>query len=601
MANDKKTNPQDDFDDDFEAMLNLDSEADEKHIEDIDDEDAIDRLLMGDNFQHGADEDDKNEFSGLDALIAESFADTRQEPNELDDFDELFNQFDQPNKPKNEGIVGDIDEFLELEDAMSISKQVGEIKQEGVKKPEPVVDVDEFSDILTDDQHDFPDIHSTEFDISSDDHYVDLQEESLPQELPKSDYKAEITEPQPDISANANASKSSVREIAEVKQAKDFEPALIDVAEFVEPDGIIEPELISEIVTSAVKETPVKVDKTVVIDAEEAIGFADQFDELTVNQSLGANDRNQTAELANLTAELERINALNQTQTNELESLGSKIVILKKQIQVIKQELTEKPQKEELLKCLEEIDNQHSELKKSKRALTTLSERKPVAAYVANGIAATAVLIAIGFGFQGYIAKLQVGEMAQIVGKLQEQGGNAPASDAAEKEMLRKQVDELTVANTVLSNQVADINKTLQGDVGKSTGNVGKQLEELNNQNLQIGATLESLERKINALEKNKPVAMVAAPKPEKKKPVIEENWAVNLVSFKQDWYAKRKAEEYAAKGVPAKVNRAETKGETWYRLSVDGFKSQYEAANYAARVKKNLNLDSVWVTHEKE
>ena len=87
-----------------------------------------------------------------------------------------------------------------------------------------------------------------------------------------------------------------------------------------------------------------------------------------------------------------------------------------------------------------------------------------------------------------------------------------------QKEMLRKQVDELTVANTVLSNQVADINKTLQGDVGKSTGNVGKQLEELNNQNLQIGATLESLERKINALEKNKPVAMVAAPKPEKEK-----------------------------------------------------------------------------------
>ena len=119
---------------------------------------------------------------------------------------------------------------------------------------------------------------------------------------------------------------------------------------------------------------------------------------------------------------------------------------------------------------------------------------------------------------------------------------------------------------------------------------------------MQIGAELESLQTKVSALEKSRVIAAVPVAKPEPKKPpVVIENWAVNLIAFKQDWYAKRKAEEFAAKGVPAKVSKTETKGEVWYRLSVDGFKSQYEAAGYAAKVKKSLNLDAVWLTRIKD
>jgi len=103
-------------------------------------------------------------------------------------------------------------------------------------------------------------------------------------------------------------------------------------------------------------------------------------------------------------------------------------------------------------------------------------------------------------------------------------------------------------------------------------------------------------------LEKGRAQAAAPAPKPEKKKPEpVEENWAVNLIAFKQDWYAKSKAQEFAGKGVPAKVVKTESKGENWYRLFVDGFKTQYEAAAYAAKIKKTLNLDSVWVTRNKE
>ena len=172
--------------------------------------------------------------------------------------------------------------------------------------------------------------------------------------------------------------------------------------------------------------------------------------------------------------------------------------------------------------------------------------------------------------------------------------------------MLRKEMDALTVASSVTATQIAELSKAIQSDAGtasaKSGGDLAKKITDLNNQNMQIGAELESLQSKVTALEKARVTVVAAKEKAEPKKPpVVVENWAVNLIAFKQDWYAKRKAEEFAGKGVPAKVSKTETKGEVWYRLSVDGFKSQYEAAAYAAKVKKSLNLDAVWLTRNKD
>jgi cell division protein FtsN len=73
--------------------------------------------------------------------------------------------------------------------------------------------------------------------------------------------------------------------------------------------------------------------------------------------------------------------------------------------------------------------------------------------------------------------------------------------------------------------------------------------------------------------------------------------WMVNLVAFKQEWYAQRKAAEFDKKGIPAKVIQVEVNGQTWFRLTVKGFKSKSEAAAYAVKVKKILNLSSTWIT----
>ncbi len=73
--------------------------------------------------------------------------------------------------------------------------------------------------------------------------------------------------------------------------------------------------------------------------------------------------------------------------------------------------------------------------------------------------------------------------------------------------------------------------------------------------------------------------------------------WGINLVAFKQEWFAKSKAAEFAQQGVFAEVIPVHEKNTTMYRLRVGGFKSKKEAYSNTDRVKKALNLDSVWVS----
>ncbi|MDD2801572.1 MAG: SPOR domain-containing protein [Methylococcales bacterium] len=99
-----------------------------------------------------------------------------------------------------------------------------------------------------------------------------------------------------------------------------------------------------------------------------------------------------------------------------------------------------------------------------------------------------------------------------------------------------------------------------------------------------------------NKIAAKKKPAKITKPTIDKKPFVGSADWSVNLIAYKQDWYAKSKAAEFAQKGVPVEVIPVEVNGVTWYRLKVGGFANKAEADAYAARVKKALNLSSVWV-----
>ncbi|WP_340122148.1 SPOR domain-containing protein [Methylobacter svalbardensis] len=77
----------------------------------------------------------------------------------------------------------------------------------------------------------------------------------------------------------------------------------------------------------------------------------------------------------------------------------------------------------------------------------------------------------------------------------------------------------------------------------------------------------------------------------------VDGKWGVNLIAFKQEWFAKSKAAEFARLGVIAEVVPVREKNVTMYRLRAGGFKSKAEAVSNTAKLKKALNLDSVWVS----
>ncbi|MDT4288539.1 SPOR domain-containing protein [Methylomonas sp. MO1] len=557
------------FADDLDAMLNI-GDPSEQQVGTIDDDEAIDRLLVGDETFEPEAQQEIDEFADIDELLSanepkavSSLAD------DIDEFGDDFNADIGINPGREQQVIDD--EFADIVDAENqgnpldlpvddVFEEVAELERVGqiddfpadtpvaaVGLPETVVDelenmaeIDEFSDDaeLAGGNADFL---IADFDISADDEYAPSAPPIVDDfaDLEEPDNSAQASAPEPDLDQIFAAAGSEQDSEEELVVVQSNEPEIAPIADAVEQ----------------VQAAPVPLIQ--VID-----------------------------------------------HSSEIAALNRNIVDLKKHQQQIRHDLTEAAGKNELLGCLDSLESVQTEQKKTKRALDALAAKKPVAAYVANGIAVAALLIGTGLGIQGMIAKSQVGELVTIIGKLQEQVNAAPASDAADKEMLRKQLDELTVSNGVMATQIAELSKEGHADTGaaKVNGDQAKPSAEIGSQIMQIGAAIETLQNKVSALEKGRAVVAAPAPKPEKKKPVpVEENWAVNLIAFKQDWYAKSKAQEFAGKGVPAKVIKTESKGENWYRLFVDGFKTQYEAAAYAAKIKKTLNLDSVWVTRNKE
>lgn len=567
-SNGKKGNQsQNAFADDLDSMLNVDEDA-EHQVGLIDDDDAIDRLLVGDVFQEDTDDSKIDDLSDLDKLIAEPQpATATEEIDEFgDDIDDIIASM-QINPKQDENIAGD--QLAELDITGLEDEEIDLSRLESVEtiaEPEPappeipeilpaaepsrmetetMTEIDEFGDADATSLGASADFLLADFDISAD--------ESAP--AIAATPKIDAAPPAPTMA------EAPVTEAIDEFSIDDDTEALLSEPEPLQADEIVPdapaplPEIAAEVAPAATVAAVPTIDYSV--------------------------------EIAGLAAKL-----------------NEKINELSKQNKQARHEIQLKANSEELAACLETLDSLQTEQKKTKRGLDALNSKKPIGVYAANAVAAVAIVAAMGLGVTAMITKSQVGELIEIVGKQQQQLNAAPASDAADKEMLRKQLDELTVAQSVANNQITELSKALHGDgnaADKPSGDIGKQLNDLSNQDMQMGAAIESLQTKVAALEKGKTVAAAPA-KPAPKKPVVvEENWGVNLVAFKQDWYAKRKADEFAAKGVPAKVSKSDSKGETWYRLSVDGFKSQYEAAAYAAKVKKTLNLDSVWVAKSKD
>jgi cell division septation protein DedD len=120
-----------------------------------------------------------------------------------------------------------------------------------------------------------------------------------------------------------------------------------------------------------------------------------------------------------------------------------------------------------------------------------------------------------------------------------------------------------------------------------------------------VETTAESIPAKAKTQPEAVPAKPITPPKADVKEEPVKASqqaatagkWGVNLVAFKQEWFAKSKAAEFARLGVFAEVIPVHERNSTMYRLRVGGFKSKAEAFSNADSIKKTLNLDSVWVS----
>lgn len=551
----KKSESPKNFADDLDAMLD-DAASSIDSDEIMSDDDAIDKLLMESAF------DEQEPLDGEDDDFENLFADTLEEPKPVideigdaltDDESRLsesgFDQSERRNDSTEDSAMVEIDEFsdvdelAETEPAVAISPPV---KEENEPLAEKDIDNDDFT--------------LAEFDISDSENQDD-EFEALPEENTIIDTEEET-------------------------------PQILDqTEESAQEQALTEPDFnVYDDSSTFSDEMPEAVDNNTVVNEEVAA----QISQLLIEQAM-----------------------------------------LKEQISALSA-LKDSGQSSEDLKRLSNVESQLKKQLDSGAKLLKIT-------YAAIAIAAIALITAGVFAYLVIKNETEIDSLTELVGTLEE---NQTELNALVRKGGMPQVSELSPAPIVAQDETADAESTAivplspavppESDKIKADGLVSpdeKQTESIDivqttsvdtvkkseqpedsivaAEESEKARQIKALEAKIEKLEKklaaatappvknavSKPPAPVRRSAPRARVPAA--SWSVNLISFKQDWYANRKAAEFSRQGVPAKVTAVQVKGETWYRLSVPGFNSRDEASAYAARVKKTHNLDSVWISRE--
>ncbi len=281
-----------------------------------------------------------------------------------------------------------------------------------------------------------------------------------------------------------------------------------------------------------------------------------------------------------------------------LAALMTQIAELQNSQNALKQQISSLEQKANDNSVSDAVTEIQSEQKNLKRKFNTLEAKKPVIAFAALGVAILALLVGGGLGLVGFFADSKVEDLSETVLSIEEQVEFLVEKDPSKKlDELTQKVEQIESANTANNDQLDQLNKIIADLPNADTvKNLQDQITQLGEQNLQMGETIEVLQSQLDAVQARKKIT----PRRVKKKVVRPtQKWQINLVSYRQQWYARRKASEFSQQGIPAEVIKIRKNGQNWYRLTVRGLKSQAEANALADKIKKKLNLPSVWVNKE--
>ncbi len=539
----KKSESPKNFADDLDSMLD-DAASSIDSDELMNDDDAIDKLLMDSAFDEQDLSDEEDEFGELFAddstvgdQITDEFADDLTTENEFSGAESNFVQSTEPVDLSEDSAMAEIDEFSEIGfDEFAESEPVAE--------PSPVSSPpkQEESEAVPETDFDNDDFTLAEFDISDPedqfDEFATTQDENIAFEEEEDNPRA-MEDPE------------------EVEQEPDL----------TEPD------------------------------------FAVYDDASVLSESM--------------TADAPHKKVVDDVITTQISQLFSEQEVLKQQLATISASMGQGQTDE-----VDRLSKAQSQLKKQLDKVVNI----PTITYVAMVIAVVALLTAGVFAYLVLQSDNEIESLTELIGTLEENQAElnalliknnmpevaqtSPAPMASQDESIEGDKTEI-IPLTPLTPKLAETEATSTTEATPTDTEKKIEQEEgsppvsdVTNETNQVAA----LEARIKELEKKlakatappvkKAVSKPSAPVRRSSSRVTAKSasWSVNLISFKQDWYANRKAAEFSKQGVPTKVIPVQVKGQTWYRLSVSGFKSRDEASAYAARVKRTHNLDSVWI-----
>jgi len=241
----------------------------------------------------------------------------------------------------------------------------------------------------------------------------------------------------------------------------------------------------------------------------------------------------------------------------------------------------------------EALDKAVKELKRANRELDETSKKLKIWSISALVIGVIALIVGVtvvvlNLGVQSSVERVQ-GSVMDIEDRLA-----VPVIKLVDPN--DEKIEDLQLGMQSMQGLVKDMPErlnALQGQVNSiNTEEIQKVVDK---QLIDINEKLAVLELKLAGVKSAK-IARAITPRKAVKSVAVQE-WVVNLVSFKQRWYTDKKVLEYKQKGIPAEVTSIDVQGVEWFRVRVIGFKNKAEAAVYAIKMKKSLNLNSVWVS----
>lgn len=195
--------------------------------------------------------------------------------------------------------------------------------------------------------------------------------------------------------------------------------------------------------------------------------------------------------------------------------------------------------------------------------------RSSVLAYIALGIAFTAMVTAIALAMFTNNVRAEISRLSDIVSVIEEDTAGAGATDNDSENEFGK--SDLSF-NPVHPAKEDDASET---DLDKQR--IKKNRPQVANQT-----------------NKNDAVPIKTAPT----QGPLKSNWFVNLISFKRRSDAESRTAEFIKKGVRAEIVEVKVNDATWYRLRIGGFNNREQAAAYVEKIKNTLQLKAVWIDH---